>query len=684
MSTIPRAILFDQLEERIRHRKLLAGLFLTYQFDPAFLEDHVLPVFFELSASTDSQLKRLQLDDALQTVPHGVAVYYDQNGLVPGAGSSRLDIKRIAVSPRSGFVFHPKNIFALVEESNTGKDGNAAQALIVATLSANLTKSGWWQNVEVCHVEEIDEHGVTSLGKDLLDYLGALERRTMGKSGDDHAALKAIRRFLRQTTERKQRSTGGHLHTHFYAGRTNVVDFIESIASRSLRGMNLEIISPYFDGTFLSLPLHQLIDRFEPRETRIYLPKNESGEVTCTRSVFDGIRRMEKKNVYWARLPTDLLRSGKVEGTLSRFVHAKVYRFFRQKPRREILFTGSVNLTSAAHRKMGNDETAFLHESRLDQRPDWLLVPEPTRPARFSPETETEDTGPENGTSLSLRFSWESGIGEAYWDSSDPSPVLVAKGLGTTLFHLAPLEPREWIRLASTAESELRRVLQSTSILTVEEQGKPPAFLLVQEEGMRHRPYLILDLTPAEILRYWSLLTLAQRAEFLKVRAPLLAQSEEGTELLVQIDRLAQEETFFDTFAELFHSFGSLEHSIREALPDNHRLAGSRLFGQKYDALPVLLGKITAAASEGLDNATEHYLHFLCARQLMNELKRDQADFFQMHRSEIRGLDDQIDQGLLDMRSRLSATRPREMEEFLAWFERWFLPRAKPVSREDA
>ena len=42
--------------------------------------------------------------------------------------------------------------------------------------------------------------------------------------------------------------------------------------------------------------------------------------------------------------------------------------------------------------------------------------------------------------------------------------------------------------------------------------------VLVQEEGMKSKPSALFDLSPSEILRYWSLLTAEQRAAFLEAR----------------------------------------------------------------------------------------------------------------------------------------------------------------------
>src|SRR5215475_9402681 len=160
MADIPHAVLSEQLEEAVGGRRLLAAVFLTFRFDPGFFEQEVLPVLLNVPFSHVAAIRLVQLDDALKSVPDGVAVYYDQNGLVPEADSGRLDVRRIAVRHRTG-IFHPKNVFALVEDAEADEEGYRARSLIVACLSANLTRTGWWENVEVCHTEEIAEDSFT-------------------------------------------------------------------------------------------------------------------------------------------------------------------------------------------------------------------------------------------------------------------------------------------------------------------------------------------------------------------------------------------------------------------------------------------------------------------------------------------------------------------------------------------
>ncbi len=57
-------------------------------------------------------------------------------------------------------------------------------------MSANLTRAGWWENVEVCHVEEITEGGRTRMQDELVAFLDWLRQRV--PSEREHAEVKEI------------------------------------------------------------------------------------------------------------------------------------------------------------------------------------------------------------------------------------------------------------------------------------------------------------------------------------------------------------------------------------------------------------------------------------------------------------------------------------------------------------
>jgi hypothetical protein len=620
----------------------------------------------------------VQLEEGLKEVRHRVAVYYDQNGLDPDAKPARLDVSRVPVAHRTG-IFHSKNVFALVEEVLPADTGHRAQSLIAACLSANLTRSGWWENVEVCHIEAIDEGAATRLRDDLIGFLDTLERRSGDKAADGHESIKAIRTFLRSTDQRLVRSSDGRLHTHFFDGTTTVPDFLRQAAGPAIDGLYLEIISPYFDFGPESKPLSDLVAAFSPKEMRVFLPRKDTGEALCSAGLFEWIRA--QPNISWGKLPKDVTRGGKADGVKPRTVHAKVYRFFQASPKREYLFIGSANLTGPAHRRGGNLETGFLVELDPPRRPDWWLEHDHNNPTIYEPSGEDEGAASIAGSRLTLRYWWDSKRAEVYWDHGDPSPRLALSRSGVSLFAIEPLQPRHWVALDAASAVVTEEALLSTSIFTVTGDRPEPAALLVQEEGMAQRPSLLFDLSLAEILRYWALLTTEQRAAFLEAHAPEMALLGEGAALVTKHARLVDRDSFFERFAGIFISFGQFEKSVCESLTaGNSRAAQYRLFGQKYDSLGRLLSGIREDEIKTGDSLIEHYVMALCARQMVSELHRLWPDFFRDHSEADKHLEGQL--GLADeLRVRLVGGDNRTMADFLAWFEEWFLKRARPVEQ---
>jgi hypothetical protein len=310
------------------------------------------------------------------------------------------------------------------------------------------------------------------------------------------------------------------------------------------------------------------------------------------------------------------------------------------------------------------------------------LIADTSRPREYKTSLEDEGNATAGGSKLSVRFWWNKTTAETYWDDSSASPKLNITSQGIEIFSVDGLPPKAWCTLPAEAYTELQRVLRSTSILTVVGDGKEPGLILVQEEGMSHRPSLMFDLSPAEILRYWSLLTTAQRAAFLEARAPEFALMGEGAALVSRYAPLAQTQTFFDRFAGIFLAFGNVERSVRSALREGRgREATYRLFGQKYDSLGSLLKRVLKDSTAGEGDLVDHYVIVMCAQQLVQELRREQGDFWREHASDGKCLQEQLGVAV-SLRERLIASDPAEMLAFLDWFDRWFLQRATPVVTE--
>ena len=678
MDDIPHAVLSEQFEERMQGQRLRAAVFVTYQFEPGFFEQEVLPVLLDVPLSHAVTIRLVQLEDALRHVEGDIAVYYDANGLVRGdEGSAKLDVRRIPVQHRHG-IFHPKNVFLLVEAEKQDEEGHRPQTLIVASLSANLTRSGWWENVEACHIEEIAEGDRTRLKDDMASFLEFLRNKTLAQT--EHRGIREILGFLRRVDLRLQKSSSGQLHTHFYRGTESVPDFLDQVAGSVIRGAYLEIISPYFDDADSSSPLEELIERFQPKEVRVFLPRSINGDVACRPTLYHAVRRLPA--VAWGRLPKEFVRLGKGVDAGERRVHAKVYRFFTQSPKREVCFVGSANLTSAAHQLGGNVETGFLVDLVPPRRPDFWMATDGRVPTDFQVRKEDEASAASGGTRLNLRYHWGRNQAETFWDAPNASPPLTVKARGIEIVSLLVLTSRTWTVLHENIAESIASCLTETSLFEVHGEAQEPGLLLVQEEGMANKPSILTSLSVTDILRYWALLTVEQRAAFLEARMPEVALHGAGADLMARARIVAEGETLFDRFAGVFHAFGCLERDIRAALDAGRdKDVEYRLFGKKYDSLGSLLDRIGTPGDDRKD--VDQYVIVLCARQLCQELKRDYPDAWASHATDVRQLEERF-ASLSTIRDQLIASNSGDFEQFLNWFERWFLRRAFPVEAVQA
>jgi hypothetical protein len=358
-----------------------------------------------------------------------------------------------------------------------------------------------------------------------------------------------------------------------------------------------------------------------------------------------------------------------------RTLHAKVYRFFDPERDYQAIFIGSVNLTGAAFNRGGNMETGFFVEMP-SRRPDWWLMADRSSVTEFMTRTEEEGLTQGIGCKLSLRYRWSDRKASSFWDQGSPSPSLTLVAHGVELARLDPVPARKWLDCSPELSIALEHELRSSAFITVRIESEPDAQILVDEEQMTHKPSLITTLTVADILRYWSFLTVEQKKEFLEEHSEAFDDPEIA--MWLGRDRVyGMSDSLFTTFAEVYIAFGNLERSVRTALAENReKEAVDRLFGGKFDSLRRLVEKVI---EETNSDSVRSYITLLNARQLLKELETHYAEFCLRHPTDVGDLHSLIEHSS-KIRNSFTFGSTEECDAFFRWYDRWFLAKAGPIA----
>jgi hypothetical protein len=670
---IPQKVLSQRLGDKINGRRVRTAVFTTYTFDPGFFENHILPILFDKPFHQVEKVKRIQMEEALRSLD-AIAVYYDRSALSQEAQPAHLDFHRIDVRRATG-AFHPKLIFLLVE-NNTQEDEEPDPKdlnLIVAALSANLTRSGWWENVETGHIDEIYNSGYqnsqSSFRTDILSMIQRIKRCCT--PDEKHVALDQIHDFLIHKTDSTPvtKITINHRYnTRLLCGQKNLSEMLGDL-KLDRECESLEIISPYFDHS-PAQTLQKVIDAVDARRVRIFLPQHPDGSAAVSEETYNAISGLE--NVVWAKLPSEMIFPGGRKNTSNmqpRRVHAKVYRFW-QKNGLNVTLVGSTNLTSPGHSHAGagNLEAAFLCDIRdggFDYR--WWLEPLDKTPEAFSEEQpgETDDCQ-QVPLDISFQYDWAKESLDYRVEGKAKGPLHVYEPGGVLLFSIQTLEGGGWVDCGREPAQVVRKLLGSTSFLEIQ-HANGQWRVLIREEGMHQKPSLLISLTPEEILMYWALLSPEQRAFFLTEKLSKEATLQ-GIGATIT-NRYIMNDTVFDRFAGVYHAFEKLVSFVSDAIAEGkEREAIARFFGAKYDSLPQLLEK-TLGREDGDDVMI--YITFLCAKQAYSRVAKAHPEFINTNKTNVHALD-RLLKNLPIIRDRLSPQMDNSAR-FLKWYESMFL-----------
>lgn len=405
MSAVPTSVLAEALRAEIGTGSVRAAVFTTFTLEHNFLLDEVLPTLVPHTLSGNLVVRREELADHLIPQAAPITVYADAQQIIPASGGSRVPVSVVPVRHRTG-VFHPKMTMVLVHDDKGDR-------LVVSVGSANLTRAGWWENVECAHVWSIREGASTWCQEDLLSFVEHVRRQSVHPS--DRRAADQVATFLRGTSQRAKFSEKSINEPRFFwtgiRNRQGFSDWLSGLPRYDDPDSILEIISPWYSDTG-NRQVDEVRDALGVSTVRVLVPCAADGRARMSASAVAELG----DDVEWGGLPQAVTRTGE-KNAAPRNVHAKAYRLLAAEEEHHFVVVGSVNLTSQAFATGQNVEAAVRVGVDEGGTVRWL---EPTnRPTAFvAPEPEDEEGPTDAGVHLApitVVVDWQTRAATVAW-----------------------------------------------------------------------------------------------------------------------------------------------------------------------------------------------------------------------------------------------------------------------------
>jgi hypothetical protein len=653
-------VITDQLVRQVDNRKVLAAVFTTYTFEPDFFELDVIPVLLPsgISYSADDRVKTFQVREALRESGLELEVFYDLPMFRASTETSpNMEYLCHGVKYNRG-VFHAKNIYLLVKHPET-----EAISLLLAAGSNNLTRAGWWENIEAQHWLEIKSGQYpTPFIQQLVDEIDMLlQKRSLMAPA---SALEKIHDYLKSCKANER----GEKVFYFGINSDDFFEFIAQTAKSTLarhKNWALEIISPFFAENTQN-ELHRFfLDHMGVNTIVMLLPTDQEGTALCELAYYQHIKKSD--HIIWGKWHPALARALGITGDLFRNVHAKIFHFYND--REAWVFVGSVNFSHKAIHD--NIESGFF--VKLNQRVPLLeALAETDQIERFKNKLESEPNGDnEEETSelpeLHLKYDW---ITKTLTARTGPGKRI--------LLDVVNSERKSIIDAWLLTETEsikydvrcLETLLQQGSLVLVSGSNAdtgirfPEHKILLQQTSWSHKPLDLPSLTAEQILAIYAGMNPERRMMMLlnaKVHALVLKNI--GGEITADQDD-AMHQQFFCEFAEIFHAFRTLKKRLHTALEyKEFKQLDYYLTGKGVDSLPSLLNQKDYA------NPVIYYLLLLSAKEIYEDVG------FQLRPKVVEQVQN-VDELLMALKSGdaiiLEENTAEKRQRFFEWYEAQF------------
>lgn len=608
----------NELTDRLTNKTVIAGVFTTYNFEPEFFELEIISELMNPSVpySTDERVKLFQVREALRKSNIRLDVFYDLPMYRKSAERSP-QMEHLCHGVHMGnAAFHGKNIYLLVKDNDSGQ-----QSLLMAAGSNNITRAGWWYNVEVQHWEAVVSGDVQrAYLYRLREDIAWLKNRL---TTPDSEGIGLIEEFLGDC----RGSNSAAPVDYFNLVSSRFKPFLRDRCGRLFQqddGWSLEIISPYFpDDPHSDLHL-KLFSDFDLEKITLFLPRNQDDEALCHEDYFHHINESER--ISWGCFADQWKESLGISKQLFRVTHAKIYHFYNGK--QSWMFVGSVNFTRKATHD--NIESGFFVQIEGKGRPLLQLIA-PDNVEQFASEVDCEpgkfDADPTTTLpELHISYDWKSKTLSGRSAKKDSYKIRFKNAENEFVIRSWSISDEPSIyKLSDKVVEQVESMLRLSGLVTVTgtntdtQEAFEPHRILIQQTGWTHKPLDLPDLSAEDILAIYAGMT-AEQQELLILNAQIkkLFLQQMGGE--ISRDEYGQvEEQFFCEFAEIFHAFRMLKKRLTAAVDDDNLVqVDYYLTGTGLDSIPALVEKVCQSDRDNLSAVTA-YLILLCSLEIFKE-----------------------------------------------------------------
>jgi hypothetical protein len=319
-------ILREKLKELLEGHIVKAALFYTFNFDPLFFENYIMPLmvhggdFSEEVIHNKILWRKYQNEGRIPPVTVYCDYFAKDQSAAPTLG---YEIYCVRMPAKMGKIcnFHPKHIILQVQDSY------GVDKLLFFTGSGNLTTGGWCDNFEVFSITELKANRAqpTTAKENQLQTMLKQTKEIFGNQFSE--AEKRIYNFLKYVDIDQS-------FKYHHSGQSTFQDFLEKNIFIIDQISEIEVISPYFSHD--SKLLEYLHSKGKPK-VKILIPKLRTNEVILKKEVF---KLLNGAGAIWCSWSDSSLNDE------VRNIHAKLYRFHGQNTIYTVV--GSVNFTKPA------------------------------------------------------------------------------------------------------------------------------------------------------------------------------------------------------------------------------------------------------------------------------------------------------------------------------------------------